>query len=149
MLYISIFVLEKYNIMKNSRTNLLVILAGAVSFIGGLWAYSTMTPLGAFEYGVAGLVLAIVVFSLVVGKKRMKDEKEGLAVDDELSNQIKQKAAAKSFMFSIYLWTMILMYTVDTQVRIEVPIGIGILGMALLFVGFWIYYSKNGIEREN
>ena len=44
---------------------------------------------------------------------------------------------------------MIAMFTIDSNLRIEIPIGIGILGMSLLFVGFRIYYSKIGIEDEN
>ena len=133
--------------MKNTKTMLILMLAGTVTFIAGLWAYSTMEPLGTFEITMALLVAFIVIFSLVIGMKRLKDEKKGLTPEDELSKSIKQKAAAMAFMYSFYLWTGIIIFTIDTSLGIEIPIGIGIMGMGLLFIGFWIYYSKTGIDN--
>lgn len=126
---------------------LLSILVGTVTFTVGLWLYSTKESLSILEYSVAALVLVAVIFSLIIGMKRMKDEDKGLTVDDELSHQIKQKAASRAFMFSFYLWTMIILFGSDANRDIEIPIGIGILGMGALFIGFWIYYSKNGIQK--
>ena len=108
-----------------------------------------MESLGAFEYTVAAFVLIAVVFSFVLGLRRIKDEKKGLTVDDELSLRIKQKAAANAFMLSFYMWAAIVLFTVDSNLRIEVPIGIGIVGMGLLFIGFWLYYNQSGIRDEN
>ena len=133
--------------MKNTKTMLIIMLAGTVTFSAGLWAYSTMEPLGTFEIAIAVLVALIVIFSLVIGMKRIKDEKKGLTPEDELSKSIKQKAAATAFMYSFYLWTAIILFMVDTKHSIEIPIGIGIMGMGLLFIGFWIYYSKTGIDN--
>lgn len=133
--------------MKKTKTMLLSILVGTVTFTVGLWLYSTKESLSILEYSVAALVLVAVIFSLIIGVKRMKDENKGLTVDDELSHQIKQKAASMAFMFSFYLWTMIILFGSDANRNIEIPIGIGILGMGVLFIGFWIYYSKNGIQK--
>lgn len=133
--------------MKKTKTMLIIMLAGTVTFSAGLWAYSTMEPLGTFEIAIAVLVALIVIFSLVIGMKRIKDEKKGLTPEDELSKSIKQKAAATAFMYSFYLWTAIILFMVDTKHSIEIPIGIGIMGMGLLFIGFWIYYSKTGIDN--
>ena len=133
--------------MKNTKTMLIIMLAGTVTFSAGLWAYSTMEPLGTFEIAIAVLGALIVIFSLVIGMKRIKDEKKGLTPEDELSKSIKQKAAATAFMYSFYLWTAIILFMVDTKHSIEIPIGIGIMGMGLLFIGFWIYYSKTGIDN--
>lgn len=153
MLFISIFMLDIYNIklmnMNKTRTMLLIMLGGTITFIAGLWAYSTMESLSAFEYTIAGLVLIAVLFGFIVGLRRMKDEKKGFAVDDELSHRIKQKAAASSFQFSFYLWTLILLFTIDSNLSIEIPIGIGIGCMGILFIGFWIYYTKSGLQDEN
>ena len=135
--------------MKNTKTALIVILAGTITFSAGLWAYSTMEHLGAFEIAIAVLVAFIAIFSLIIGMKRIKDEKKGLTAEDELSKNIKQKAAAMAFMYSFYLWTAIIIFTVDTSLQIEIPIGIGIMGMGILFIGFWIYYSKTGIDNES
>ena len=150
MLYISNFVLDLNNIiMKKIRTMLILILAGTVTFTVGLWLYSTQAELTAFEYGVAGAVLIIVLFSLVLGVKRMKEAKKGYPVDDELSIQVKQKAAAHSFTFSFIIWTMILLFMGDMEVSHTIPIGIGIVSTGLLFLGLWAYYSHKGIGDGN
>ena len=137
--------------MKTAKTKtmLLLILAVAVTFTTGLWFYSTREPLGMLEYTVAGLVLIIVLISLWVGLKRMKDEKSGLPVDDELSHRIKEKAAARAFYFSIYLWTFILLFMHDTSFGMHVPVGFGLIGMAVMFMLFWFYYTKTGVSDEN
>lgn len=155
MLFISLVVLELHNLtmkqinMKNTKTMLLPFLSLVVTFAVGLWLYSSMDKLGIFEFTVAGFVVIAVIVSLTIGIKRMKDQKMGLAVEVELSHRIKQKAAASAFFNSFYLWTLIAMFTIDSNLRIEIPIGIGILGMSLLFIGFRIYYSKSGIIDEN
>lgn len=135
--------------MKSTKTALILVLVGAVMFSGGLWLYSTGKSLGLLEIGTAILVLVVVVLSLFVGLKRIKDEKKGLPVDDELSLRIKQKAGASAFSVSFILWPIILIFTMDTDLDVRIPIEIGILAMGLIFIGFWIYYSRMGLKDEN
>ena len=125
MLYISNFVLELNNIIMNkTKTMLILMLAGTVTFTIGLWLYSTKSELSIIEYTIAGLVLVVVVFSLFIGFKRLKDVKKGIPPEDELSVKIKQKAAANAFAFSFYLWTMIVIFIGDKEMRPTIPIGI-------------------------
>ena len=62
--------------MKNTKTMLLLLVGGTVTFALGLVAYSMMESLGTFEYVMAGAVLVIVLFSIILGMKRLKDEKK-------------------------------------------------------------------------
>ena len=101
---------------------LILVLAGAVTFSMGLWFYAQREPLSVTEYVVAGLVLLVVVFSLIVARKRIRDEKRGLPAEDELSRDIKRRAAANAFMWSFYLWTLITAFTVDSDIRPELPL---------------------------
>ncbi|MEO2051888.1 hypothetical protein [Flagellimonas beolgyonensis] len=135
--------------MKSTKTALILVLVGAVMFSGGLWLYSTGKSLGLLEIGTAILVLIVVLLSLFVGLKRIKDEKKGLPVDDELSLRIKQKAGASAFSVSFILWPIILIFTMDSDLDVRIPIEIGILAMGLIFIGFWIYYSRMGLKDEN
>lgn len=135
--------------MNKIRLLLIFILAGTVTFSVGLWLYSTESKLETRELLIAGLVLILVVFSFVIGLKKMKDVKKGLPADDELSNSIKQKAAAMAFMYSFYMWLFIIVFMTDKEMRVDIPLGIGILGMGLLFFGFWAYYSKKGINPHS
>jgi len=131
--------------MNKIKTMLILMLAGTVTFTVGLWLYSTKSELSVIEYTTAGLVLVVVIFSLVIGFKRLKDAKQGIPPEDELSVQIKQKAAANAFVFSFWLWTMIILFMGDKEIRPTIPIGIGIIGSGLIFIGLWIYYSKTGL----
>lgn len=133
--------------MKKLRTSLILILAGTVTFTVGIWFYSTKAALTKFESAVAGAVLLIVVGSLIIGYKRIKEAKQGLPPDDELSVQIKQKAAAVAFSFSFLIWTMIILFMGNKDIEPTIPIGIGIVTTGLLFLGLWAYYSKTGIDN--
>lgn len=133
--------------MNKTKISLLLMLAGTVIFAISFWLYSSLEKIGTLEYTVAGLVLVVVSVSVGVGLKRIKAEKKGLTIEDELSRRIRQKAAANAFAFSFYLWTLIAIFTINSNTDIIIPVGI--LGMGLLFIGFWIYYSKTGIKDEN
>ena len=135
--------------MNKIKLMLVFILVGLVSYAVALWFYNTKTSLDTSEYIIAAFVLIVVIFSLVVGVKKLKDIKKGYPSDDELSVRIKQKAAANSFLYSFYLWLGIMLFFNDEVLRSSIPVGLGILGMGILFIGFWIYYSKNGLDSKN
>lgn len=135
--------------MNKIKLMLVFILVGLVSYAVALWFYNTKTSLDTSEYIIAAFVLIVVIFSLVVGVKKLQDMKKGYPSDDELSVRIKQKAAAKSFLYSFYLWLGIMLFFNDEVLRSSIPVGLGILGMGILFIGFWIYYSKNGLDSKN
>lgn len=135
--------------MNKIKLMLVFILVGLVSYAVALWFYNTKTSLDTSEYIIAAFVLIVVIFSLVVGVKKLKDMKKGYPSDDELSVRIKQKAAANSFLYSFYLWLGIMLFFNDEVLRSSIPVGLGILGMGILFIGFWIYYSKNGLDSKN
>ena len=67
----------------------------------------------------------------------------------ELSKRIKEKAAAKAFNFSIYMWTFALLFLIDMGPRVKIIVGLGLLGMGLTFLINWFYLSKVGISDEN
>lgn len=134
--------------MNKIKLMLVFIIAGLVSFSVGLWFYSTKTSLDTSEYIIAAFVLIIVIFSVVVGLKKLKNMRMGYPSDDELSENIKQKAAASSFLYSFYVWLGIMLFFNDETLRSSIPIGAGILGMGILFIGFWIYYSRIGLGSK-
>ena len=134
--------------MKNLKLLLLFILTGLVSYSIVLWLYSTKNSLDASEYIVSALVFIVVVFSLVIGVKKIKAIRKGYPSDDELSDNIKAKAAAQSYLYSIYMWTGILLFFSNKNMGAETLIGVGILGMGIIFIGFWIYYSRTGFSSK-
>ncbi len=133
--------------MTKTKISLILMFAGAVVFTVVFWLYSTMENIGTLEYSVAGLVLVVVSISVGAAMKRIKAEKKGLTIEDELSRRIRQKAAANAFALSFYQWTLIAIFSINSNIGVVIPIGV--LGMGLIFVGYWIYYSKTGIKDEN
>ena len=135
--------------MKNIKILIILLLSGTATFGLGIWAYAARAKLEFGDYLIYAAVLLVVGFSLITAFKQLKDQEKGLAIEDELSKRTKEKAAAKAFMGSFYLWTMILLFTSDSEVSREIPIGLGIMGMGLLFVGFWAYHNKKGIDNAD
>jgi hypothetical protein len=135
--------------MKSTKTMMFFLIGLTLTFVVGIAVYSTMAEIKPIEYIIYVAVGLIVIFGLVRGVKNLKDEKKGLTTEDELSQKIKLKAGANAFNASFYLWAMILLFTIDSNIENEILLGIGIVGMGLIFVGFWFYHNNNGIESEN
>jgi archaellum biogenesis protein FlaJ (TadC family) len=132
------------------KKTILILLIGLTLSIGvGIAMYSIVAEIKVIDYVIYAAVGLIVLFSLTIAFKRLKDDKKGLVTEDELSRKIYLKAAAYAFMGSIYLWFIILLFTSDSNIDIEIVLGIGIVGMALIFIGFWVYYNNKGIDSEN
>ena len=68
--------------------------------------------------------------------------------DDELSKRIKEKATAKAFNISFYMWLFIILFVNGIEPKGKIIMGFGLLGMALVFFLNWLYYSKAGVSDE-
>ena len=135
--------------MKNTKTIMFAIIGLTLTFGAGIAIYSTMTEIKPIEYIIYAAVGIIVIFSLVRVVKNLKDEKKGLTIEDELSKRIKEKVAAKSFYASYYIWTVIIVFTVDSKITSELLVGIGLVGISLIYIGIWLYHNNKGLEDEN
>ena len=135
--------------MKTSKTLLIILIALTIFFISGVAIYSSMATLEIMDLVIYSSIFIIVAYSIYIFYKRYRDEKRGLTAEDELSKRIKERAGAYSFGASFYLWTLILLATLDSKISNEVIIGIGIAGMGILFSGFWIYLNNKGIDIGN
>ncbi len=127
------------------KKEFIMILLSAVVIIGIiLWFTNTSQPINLGEIGMYGAVILLVGFALFIAFRRIQAIKAGLKPEDELSRKIMQKAAAMSFYTSMY-WFLILMYFSDkTKLESHTLIGLGIIGMAALFGGFWVYFNYWG-----
>lgn len=114
-----------------------------------LWVYMAKEPFNTIGYLIFGLSILMIGFGLYFKIQRFNSEKSGLNPDDELSKRIKEKAAAKAFSFSIYMWVFIILFLVEMEPRDKIIIGLGIIGMGLIFFLNWLYFSKTGISDED
>jgi peptidoglycan/LPS O-acetylase OafA/YrhL len=135
--------------MKSTKTMIIALISLTLTFVAGVAMYSTMSEIKPIEYIIYAAVGLIVIFGLVKGLKNLKDEKKGLTTEDELSQKIKLRAGANAFTASFYLWAMILLFTIDSNINNEIILGIGIAGMGLIFIGSWLYYNNKGIDDGN
>ncbi len=115
----------------------------------GLWAYMAKEHFNTIGYLIFGLSILMIGLGLYFKVQRFNSEKSGLTSDDELSKRVKEKAAAKAFSFSIYMWVFIILFLIDMEPRDKIIIGLGLIGMGLIFFLNWLYYSKVGISDED
>lgn len=136
--------------MKNKHKSLVSFISPTLGvMLLGLWAYMAKEPFNTIGYLIFGLSILMIVFGLYFKIQIYKNEKSGLNPDDELSKRIKEKAAAKAFSFSIYMWVFIILFLIDMEPRDKIIIGLGLIGMGIIFFLNWIYYSKIGISDED
>ena len=136
--------------MKEKQIKLMLVMLGlgTLSFLLGLYTYSTLSELRPYHYMFAVAVLVGVFVSILIGLQRLKELKQGLAIEDEMSKRIVEKPSARTFLHSLYVWFLIMIFTVDKGVSSEMVIGSGLVGTGILFFVNWTYLTKTGIDEN-
>lgn len=98
-----------------------------------------------FHFGVITLIVGFAVF---VGLKRLRSEKRGEPVEDELSKKILQKTAAISYYISLYIWVFLIFLKGRVKFETEELLGTGILAMAVTFGITWLIFNFKGIKND-
>ena len=95
-------------------------------------------PLGIFIFA---MIMIVGIYAFFVHMRRYKEEKEGFAVEDELSTQIQYKAGYYSFNASLFIWFAIFafqQFIPDT----ETMLGGGLLLSMIVFMGIRAYLRR-------
>ena len=131
------------------KKGVLMILLAALIIIGVIiWLLHSSNEIKTGSLVMSGTILLVAGFAVALAVSKLKSAKEGLASEDELSRLIKDKASSRSYYVSLYWW-LIMMYISDkTLLETSTLIGAGILGMAVMFAGFWIYFNYKGKINE-
>jgi len=129
-----------------AKTVFLLMLLGAVSVTVGIWFHAAMQPPTGYDW-IAWFSLAFVILgAFFLAYKRLASERRGLSPEDELSRRIHEKAAARAFFWSLFMWTFGCAALVDSGVAADVVLGIGVIFMGLIYIFSWLYYNRMGIE---
>jgi hypothetical protein len=88
---------------------------------------------------ILGIVL-VVGFALFLALRRLRDVKNRLPAEDEMSKQLMRRAASTAYYLSLYLWLGIIFIEERIQLERSDLLGAGILGMAFLWVLSWIFH---------
>lgn len=121
----------------------LMVITGVIT-----WVANTKSEITIQEVGMFGALILLVGFAVFIAIKKIKSAKAGLKSEDELSKKIMNMAAARSYYVSIYLWLFIMYLSDRTVLEIHSLIGLGIIGMAILFAGFWVFFNFRGKFNE-
>jgi peptidoglycan/LPS O-acetylase OafA/YrhL len=118
--------------MKTQRKTLLIT---SVLFMAAIWAFAFIEKgtnlFKGYDLIIFILIIVFGVIALVSAIKKDKDEKEGIPIEDELSNQIKYKAGYYAYLASLYMWLFIFLFK-DKFPDLETLLGGGILLSALI-----------------
>ena len=128
---------------------LFLLIAGTLTYSAGIVVYATIAEIKLIEYIIFITVGLAAIIGIIIALRNVKTEQQGFQTEDELSSRIRDKSGAKSFIASIYLWTMILIFTYDSNLHTEIVLGIGLAGMFLIYVVFWLLQKSKGVIDEN
>ena len=102
-------------------------------------------PLGIYIFA---MIMITGIYAFFTHMRRYEEEKEGFAVEDELSTRIKYKAGYYSFNASLYIWCAIFVFQQsipDTRMML----GGGLLLSMIVFMGSRAYLRRSYDENEN
>lgn len=148
MLFISNFVLELINYYKMKKSSTIFIIAGLVLLTSGLWLFKSFEFLNTMDYLHFGVITLIFGFAIFIGLKRLRSEKRGEPVEDELSKKLIQRTAATSYYISLYIWVFLIFFKDRVEFETEELLGTGILAMAVTFGISWLILNSKGIKND-
>lgn len=123
---------------------LMIVLAILLLVSAVFWFFNYMDIVKIENLSNIGVILLIGGFALALAVSRLKSVKAGLTAEDELSKRIRDKASSRTYYVSLYMWLIIGYLSDRTSLEFHTLIGVGIIGMALLFAGFWLYFNFKG-----
>jgi peptidoglycan/LPS O-acetylase OafA/YrhL len=101
---------------------------------------SSEKAVSAREWGMAAAMVLVVGFALFLAFKRFRSLKEDLPAEDEMSKKILRRGAATSFYLSLYSWLFLYAFADKIKLETHSLLGLGIMGMAVIFALSWIYH---------
>ena len=113
-----------------------------------LWLMSLSGNLKPADLVSFAVLILVVGLALFIGFKKLSSARRGEPVEDELSKKVMRKTAAYSYYISLYLWLAIMYFSDKFNYEAHIIIGVGILGMALVFTVCWLMFNFRGVRNE-
>jgi hypothetical protein len=127
---------------------LIFIVAAIVLIASGLWIINSSVITGHKSILSLAVIFLLVGFAIFIGFKQLTSVKRGEPAEDELSKKILTKTSSISYYISIYFWLFIMYFSDKTKIETHTLIGVGIIGMALIFALSWVIIYFRGIRNE-
>lgn len=133
--------------MKSTKLLFACGMVGTLALSISFYRFTKLLPLEPAHYFVFVIILLTMVVSTLFYLKRLRDELKGIPAEDEFSLALSKNAARNSFPYSYGLWVLILVFTMFNGQNV-IPIGLGVMGMAFIYVFFWLYHKKKGLDND-
>jgi hypothetical protein len=130
------------------KTVLILVVAALVFITSGFWIINSWVIIGQKYILSLAVIILLVGFAIFAGIKQLTSVKRGEPAEDELSKKMLTKSSSISFFISIYLWLFIMYFSDKSKMETHTLIGVGIMGMALIFALSWVIIYYRGIRNE-
>lgn len=130
------------------KSILVFVIAGLLLVTTGIWFFTSQKTIGMTEYMQFGIIAIVIAFSVYLGVRRLGSVSRGEPAEDELSKKIMKRTAALSYFISLYMWLGLGFFSDRIKLETHSIIGIGIVGMAIVFAGCWMFFNFRGIKNE-
>lgn len=130
------------------RTILIYIIAALVLITTVVWAWNSGFYGGLPEILMFVGVFIIVGFALFIGISRTRSHLKKEPAEDELSRKVMVKASSLSYYISIYFWLALMYFSDRIVLENHTLIGVGIMGMAIIFFLCWLGVKLLGFKSE-
>ena len=131
MLEFSIFVLDLYNIKYRIMKTKTMIIIFVFLFVTSIPRAIDMlvNGIGAYKgYDVLTTFLFLLLNPFIIYKfiKKYKEEKKGIATEDEMSTRLKYKSGYYAYLYSLMMWVLIY-FLKDVFPNTDIMLSIGIV----------------------
>ena len=130
------------------RAVLVFVLAAMFVATTALWFFSKTNKITTVDIAGLGVILLVVGFAVFIGYKRLTSAKRGEPAEDELSKKVMLRTSSLSYYISLYLWLVIMYFSDRLKLETHTIIGVGILGMAVIFTICWLVFNFRGVRNE-
>lgn len=135
--------------MSDSKSKILPV---SVVFMFSVWGFAALHQGGYIPKGLGVFIFAMIIvagiYAFINHMRRYEKEKQGFAVEDELSRQIQYKAGYYSFHASLFIWFAIFMIQQFIP-KTETMLGGGLLLSMIVFMVTRAYLNRSYDENAN
>jgi peptidoglycan/LPS O-acetylase OafA/YrhL len=118
----------------------MVVLAVAVIVSFAYWLIFHSDKFDLQEILMIGALILVVGFALFLAFRRLRDAKEKLPQEDEMSKSIMRRGTATAYHISLLMWLVVMYLSDKSKLECHSQIGVGIMGMAIAFALSWVYH---------
>lgn len=104
------------------------------------WLIFNNDQMNTQEILMIGALVLVVGFALFLAFRRLRDAKENLPTEDEMSKKLMRHGTSTAYYISLFMWLGVMYLSDKTKLECHSLIGAGIMGMAIAFALGWIYH---------